>query len=170
MIATIMPSSPAYALAHTFLPNTTKLKGPTTMMVALEKRDHAFFEPIWKQAFIDHKPSIYTVERDPYRIGVLDLPKPKDLGEAYFAGWVIKKSDITFARFFLLEHDYMLAKKAFRTVLTEREGIQSGTPKDTKHGEGPELTGDFAKDAVAFVDCFMELIVPTKVAAKPKWQ
>jgi len=164
-----MPTSPAFALAHTFLPNTTKLKGPVTMMVALEKRDHAFLDAIWKQAFVDHKPQIYTVERDTYRIGVLDLPPPKDLGEAYFAGWVINKSDVTFARFFLLENDYVLAKKANRTVLTEREGIQSGTPRDVKHGDGSEVTGDFAVDAVAFVDCFMELIVPTKVQNKPKW-
>jgi len=164
-----MPTSPAYALAHTFLPNTTKLKGPTTVMVALEKRDQPFFDAIWKQAFIDHKPKIYTVERDPYRIGVLDLPPPKDLGEAFLAGWVIKKSDVTFARFFLLEHDYVLAKKANSTTLTEREGILSGSIKHTKHGAGSPITGDFAVDAVAFVDCFMELIVPTKVQNKPKW-
>jgi hypothetical protein len=164
-----MATSPLFALAHTFLPNTTRLKGPTTMMVALEKRDHPLLDTIWKQAFIDHKPKIFTVERDPYRIGVLDLPAPKEYGEAFFAGWVIKKSDTTFARFFLLEHDYVLAKKANRTVLTEREGIQSGTAKDTKHGEGPPITGDFAVDSLAFVDCLMELIVPTKVSAKPKW-
>ena len=93
-----MPTSPAYALAHTFLPNTTKLKGPTTMMVALEKRDHPFLDAIWKQSYIDHKPKIYTVERDGYRIGVLDLPAPKDLGEAFLAGSVIKKGDTTYAR------------------------------------------------------------------------
>lgn len=165
-----MPTSPAYALAHTFLPNTTKLKGPTTMMVALEKRDHAFLDAIWKQAYVDHKPNIFTVERDPYRIGVLDLPAPKDLGEAFLAGWVIKKSDVTFARFFLLEHDYVLAKKAHSTTLTEREGIQSGSIKHTKHGPGSQITGDFAVDSVAFIDCFMELIVPTTVQNKPKWQ
>lgn len=164
-----MPS-PAYALAHTFLPNTTKLKGPTTMMVALEKRDRAFLEAIWKQAFIEHEPQIFTEERAPYRIGVVELPAPKDPGEAYFAGWVIDKSDITFARYFLLESDYVLAKNATRTLLTEREGIQRGTPRTVKHGEGPPVTGDFAIDAAAFADCFMELIVPTKVQNKPKWQ
>jgi hypothetical protein len=166
---TDMPTSPAYALAHTFLPNTTKLKGPTTMMVALEKRDQPFFDAIWKQAYIDHKPKIFTVERDGYRIGVLDLPPPKDLGEAFLAGWVIKKSDVTFARFFLLENDYVLAKKASSTTLTEREGIQSGTIKHSKLGPGSPVTGDFAVDSLAFVDCFMELIVPTKVQNKPKW-
>jgi len=137
------------------------------MMVALEKRDRGFLETIWKQAFIEHEPQIYTVERDPYRIGVVELPPPKDPGEAYLAGWVIKKSDITFARYFLLETDYVLAKNATRTVLTEREGIQSGAPRNVKHGEGSPITGDFAVDALAFVDCFMELIVPTKVRHKP---
>lgn len=165
-----MPTSPAYALAHTFLPNTTKLKGPTTMMVALEKRDHVFFDAIWKQAYIDHKPKIYTVERDPYRIGVIDLPPPKDLGEAFMVGLVIKKSDTTFARFFLLENDYVLAKKANSTTLTEREGMLVGSVRHAKLGPGSPITGDFDVDAVAFVDCFMELIVPTKVSNKPKWQ
>ncbi len=164
-----MPTSPAYALAHTFLPNTTKLKGPTTMMVALEKRDHPFLDAIWKQAYLDHKPKIYTGERDGYRIGVLDLPPPKDLGEAFLAGWVIKKGDTTYARFFLLEHDYVLAKKANSTTLTEREGILTGTIKHSKHGPGSPVTGTFDADALAFVDCFMELVVPTKVTNKPKW-
>lgn len=164
-----MPTSPAYALAHTFLPNTTKLKGPTTMMVALEKRDQPFIDAIWKQAYIDHKPKIFTTERDPYRIGVIELPTPKDMGEAFMAGLVIKKGDTTFARFFLLENDYILAKKSNSTTLTEREGIQIGTIKHSKIGPGSPITGNFDTDAVAFIDCFMELIVPTKVQHKPKW-
>jgi len=109
------------------------------------------------------------LERDPYRIGVLDLPAPKDLGDAFFAGWVIKKSDVTFARFFLLEHDYVLAKKANSTTLTEREGMLVGSVRHAKLGPGSPITGNFDVDAVAFVDCFMELIVPTKVQHKPKW-
>ncbi len=139
------------------------------MMVALEKRDQPFLDAIWKQAYIDHKPKIYTVERDPYRIGVIDLPTPKDLGEAFMAGLVIKKGDTAFARFFLLEHDYVLAKKANSTTLTEREGIQVGTIKHSKLGAGSPVTGDFAVDSIAFIDSFMELIVPTKVSNKPKW-
>src|SRR5207253_704260 len=83
-----------------------------------------------------------------------DLPPPKDLGEAFMAGWVIKKADTTFARFFLLEHDYVLAKKANSTTLTEREGILTGTTKDSKHGQGSPITGNFEVDAVAFIDCF----------------
>jgi hypothetical protein len=55
----------------------------------------------------------------------------------------------------------VLAQKASRTLLCEREG-----QKHVKHGEGPALTGNNEADAKAFVDCFMELIVPTKVTRK----
>ena len=74
---------------------------------------------------------------------------------------VVKIGDPQFSRYFMLEHDYVLAKKADRTVVCEREG-----PKHTKHFDGPVLTGDFAVDGVSFIDAFMELIAPTKVTKK----
>jgi hypothetical protein len=64
-------------------------------------------------------------------------------------------------RYFTLEHDYVLAKQANRTQLCERDG-----QRHSKRGEGPALTGDSEADAKAFVECFMELIVPTKVTRK----
>ena len=70
-------------------------------------------------------------------------------------------TDPVFMRYFTLEHDYVLAKQANRTVLAEREG-----QKHTRRGDGPALTGNNEADAKAFVDCFMELIVPTKVTRR----
>ncbi len=55
----------------------------------------------------------------------------------------------------------VLAKQANRTLLAERQG-----QKHTRLGDGPVLTGDAEADAKAFVDCFMELIVPTKVTRR----
>jgi hypothetical protein len=157
----IMATTPAYTLAHVLLPNHTKLKGATTIVSALERKDKTWLAPVWQQAFITHDPKILTTTRDPYRIAVIDLPVPEEMGEAHFVGWVVKKSEPAFARFYALEHDYVLAKKANRTVLTERAGQEH-----KKYGDGPAVTGDFTTDATAFIDCFMELLVPTKVTRK----
>jgi len=160
-IIVTMAMSPAYALAHLFLPNLLKLKGHATVVSAVERRDLVFFDPLWGQAHLQHSPHITYQLRDPYRIATLSLPAPTELGEAHMAGIVIKTSDPSFMRYFTLEHDYVLAKKAHRTLLCERAG-----QKHSKHGDGPALTGNAGDDARAFVDCFMELIVPTKVTRK----
>ena len=156
-----MAMTPAYALAHVFLPNLIKLKGHATVMSALERRDLIFFDGLWAQAHITHNPYASSQLRDPYRIGTITLPAPTEMGEAHMAGLVVKANDPVFMRYFTLEHDYVLAKKVNRTVLCEREG-----QKHSKHGDGPALTGTNEVDAKAFIDCFMELIVPTKVTRK----
>jgi len=153
--------TPTYALAHVFIPNLIKLKGAATVISAIERKEKVFLDQLWSQAHVTHNPDILAVLREPYRIGMFTLPAPKEIGEAYMVGMVVKKGDPTFSRYFMLERDYVLAKKADRTLLTERE-LQS----HKKHGEGPQLTGDFAQDSVAFIDCFMELIVPTRVVRK----
>jgi hypothetical protein len=156
-----MAMTPAYALAHVFLPNLLKLKGHATVVTAIERRDLVFFDPLWAQAQVKHNPHLTYQLRDPYRIATINLPPPSELGEAHMAGIVTKTSDPSFMRYFTLEHSYVLAKKADRTVLGEREG-----QKHTRRGDGPALTGNAGDDARAFVDCFMELIVPTKVTRK----
>lgn len=153
--------TPAYALAHVFLPNLIKLKGPATLVSAIERRDLVFLDTLWTQAQVTHQPHITYQKRDDYRIATISLPPPKEMGEVYLAGVVVKVSDPSYARVFMLEHDFMLAKQANRTLLVEREG-----PKSSKRGDGPALTGNADADARAFVDCFMELIVPTKVTRK----
>ena len=156
-----MAMTPAYALAHVFLPNLIKLKGHATVISAMERRDLIFFDPLWAQAHITHNPYVSSQNRDPYRIATITLPTPTEMGEAYMAGIVIKTNDPVFMRYFTLEHDFVLAKQANRTVLAEREG-----QKHSKRGDGPALTGNNEADAKAFIDCFMELIVPTKVTRR----
>lgn len=153
--------TPTYALAHLFLPNLIKLKGHATVVTAIERRDLVFLDTLWTQAHIAHKPFLSYQNRDPYRIGTITLPAPTEMGEAYMAGIVIKSNDPPFMRYFTLEHDFVLARQANRTQLCEREG-----QKHSKRGDGPALTGNDEADAKAFVDCFMELIVPTKVTRK----
>lgn len=156
-----MAMTPSYALAHVFIPNLIKLKGAATVISALERKEKTYLDQLWTQAYVTHDPQITTTTRDPYRIGVFSLPAPKELGEAHMIGLVVKQGDPGFSRYFTLEHDYVLAKKAERTLVCEREG-----QTHKKHGDGPALTGNHAADAAAFIDAFMELIVPTRVARK----
>ena len=69
------------------------------------------------------------------RVGVMSLPAPNEMGEAYMCAFVAKKNDAAVTRYFTLEYDYVLATKSTRTIIAEREGSRS-----TKHGEGPPMT------------------------------
>lgn len=156
-----MGVTPEYALAYTFLPNLLKLKGLPTVMSAFERKDLVFFDSLWVQAHLHHNPFVHTEARDEYRIAVMTLPPPKQVGEAYMAGIVIKSNDPFFLRYFTLEHDFVLKRQADRTVLCEREGN-----KNNRLTDGPVLTGDQEADARAFLESFMGLLVPTKVVRR----
>jgi hypothetical protein len=156
-----MAMTPAYALAHVFLPNMLKLKGPAAVVSAIERRDLIFFDALWNQAFVTHNPYVWSDARAPYRIATITLPPPTEMGEAHMAGIAIKANDPVYFRYFTLEHDFALAKQANRTVLAEREG-----QKHVRRGEGSPVTGNAEIDTKAFVECFMELIVPTKVTRR----
>ena len=166
-----MATSPLNTLAHIFLPNLVKLKGHTAFAHACERKDKSFFEQSWKQAYIEHDPKFHYLTRDntdgtvTYRIGVIDLPAPKEVGDAYMIGVTVKKNDTAFGRVFLLEKDWHMKTKTDTTVIAEREGAGAAARRQV-HFDGPPITGVFETDARAFVDAFMELIVPTKV--KPK--
>src|SRR5882672_2170117 len=145
-----MAMTPAYALAHVFLPNLIKLKGHATVMSALERRDLIYFDPLWAQAHIAHNPYVFTQHResltsDKFRLATMTLPPPSEMGEAHMAGIAIKANDPAFLRYFTLEHDFVLAKQASRTVLCERAGAKHSRIRD-----GPALTGNKETDAVAF--------------------
>ena len=145
-------------IAHIVLPNLMKLKGAATVVSAIERRDASIFASVWQQTGVAHTPQIIAKEKDVWRLGVLSLPKPNEMGEAYMCAFVAKKNDAAITRYFTLEHDYVLATKQNRTLVCEREGQRT-----VKHGDGPPVTGDFAADANAFVDAVMEVISPTKV-------
>lgn len=156
-----MGVTPEYALAYTFLPNLLKLKGLPTVMSAFERKDLVFFDPLWAQASLNHNPFVHTEARQDYRIAIVSLPPPKQVGEAYMAGIVIKSNEPLFMRYFTLEHDYVLKRQADRTVLCEREGNLNKRISD-----GPILTGDKEADAKAFLESFMGLMIPNKVVRR----
>jgi len=151
-------STPAYAIAHTVLPNLMKLKGATTVVAAIERKDASMFQQVW--AAVPHAPQLIADGRGAYRIGVITLPAPKQMGEAHMCAFVAKTGDTSVARYFLLEHTYVLATKSDQVVLSERDGR-----RQVNRGSGPKPTGDAKADATAFVDAIMNLIEPKAVDA-----
>jgi hypothetical protein len=150
-------------IAHVVLPNLMKIKGASTLVGAMERRETTIFDPVWAATGVEHKAQVSAKEKDIggagiWRIGVLLMPKPNEMGEAYLVAFVAKKNDAAITRYFTLEHDYVLATKSTKTVIAEREGQRT-----IKHGDGPAVTGDFNADSNAFVDAIMEVISPSKV-------
>jgi hypothetical protein len=148
-------------IAHVVMPNVMKLKGASVVLSAIERGDVALFAHVWTQTGVDHTPQAIAKDHDPWRIGVLSLPKPNEMGEAFMCAFVAKKNDAAIARYFTLEYDYVLATKSSRTILCERDGHRTG-----KLGDGPPITGDFSADATAFVDAIMHVILGTKPTAR----
>jgi hypothetical protein len=166
-----MPTSPLNTLAHILLPNLVKLKGHTAFVFAAERKDKSFFAQSWQQAYVEHDPKFYYTTKEntdgtlQFRAGVIDLPAPKEMGDAYLIGAIVKRNDSTFGRLFLLEQDWNNKTKQNKTVVAEREGA-GANGRRTALFDGPPMTGNFDADAKAFVESFMELMIPTKVAPK----
>jgi hypothetical protein len=149
-------------IAHVVLPNLMKLKGASVLVSSMERRETAMFDSVWQQTGVEHKPQVIAKERDMgghgiWRVGVLSLPKPNEMGEAYMCAFVAKKNDAAVTRYFTLEYDYVLKTQSSKTVIAEKDG-----QRITKHGDGPALSGDFAADANSFVDAVMEIISPSR--------
>jgi hypothetical protein len=142
-------------IAHVVLPNLMKLKGASTLVGAMERRDASPFAQVWEQTGVEHNPQVIAKEREVWRIGVLSLPAPSQMSEAYMCAFVAKKNDAAITRYFTLEYDYVLATRTTKTILCEREGGRT-----VKHGDGPAVSGDFQNDANAFVDAVMLVIAP----------
>ncbi len=133
-------------IAHVILPNVMKLKGASVVMSAMERRDVALFAHVWEQTGVKHTPQVVAKEHDAWRIGVMSLPTPNEMGEAFMCAFIAKKQDAAIARYFTLENDYVLATKTHRTQLCERDGSRM-----VKLGDGPVLGDDFSTNANAFI-------------------
>ncbi len=145
-------------IAHVVLPNLLKIKGPSPIISAMERRDMSMFASVWEQCGVTHKPEVVAKDRGDWRFGVMSLPPPVEMGDAHMCAFVARKNDPAITRYFTLEHDYVLATKATRTQLCEREGSRT-----RKIAEGPPVTGDFPADAAAFIDAVMTVLEPKQV-------
>jgi len=153
-----MPASALDTIAHVVLPNVMKLKTAATLISAAERRDPSPFAQVWQATGLAHTPQLIAKEKGDYRFGVMSLPTPKEMGEAYMCAFVTKKNDPAINHYFTLEYDYVLATKQAKTIVCGRDGQRT-----VKHGDGPAITGDFQADATAFVDAMIEVVAPTKV-------
>jgi hypothetical protein len=143
-------------IAHVILPNVMKLKGAATLVSGLERRDVTPFAHVWEQTGVTHTPQVVAKERDVWRMGVLSMPTPSEMGEAHMVAFVAKKNDVGVARYFTLEYDFVLRTKEARTIIKEKDGANF-----TKRGnEGPPITGDFQVDASAFIDAIKRIVDP----------
>src|SRR5271169_5724892 len=105
-------ASPLQVIANVVLPNLMKLKGASTVVSAIERRDVAMFQQVFTQTGVTHTPQLVAKERDVWRIGVITLPKPVEMGDAHMCAFVAKKNDAAITRYFTLEHDYVLSTKS----------------------------------------------------------
>lgn len=150
-----MPSA-LYTIAHAILPNIMKLKTASVVVSAIERNDASIFNPVWSQTGIAHTPQMLAKEsNDTWRIAVLSLPPPQEMGEAHMVAFVAKKNDAAVTRYFTLEHDYVLATQSTCTALRE---IDRGKP--IHRGAGPSITGDFQVDASAMVEAVTRILSP----------
>lgn len=153
-----MPSA-LYTIAHVILPNVMKLKSASVVVSAIERNDVSIFNQVWEQTSIAHTPQVLAKERnDTWRIAVMSLPPPQEMGEAHMVGFVAKKNDGAVMRYFTLEHDYVLATQSTRTALRELE-----RGKIVKRNDGPTLSGDFQTDASAMIDAIMQVLSPVSI-------
>jgi hypothetical protein len=148
-------------IANVVMPNLVKLKGSATVLSAMERRDATIFAQVFTQIGVPFTPHLVAKERNDLRIGVLTMPKAKEMGDAHLIAFVAKKTDAAYLRYFMLEHDYVLATKSDRTVICEREGSRTA-----KHGDGPPITGDEMADASAFIDAIVAIVDPPLTVTK----
>jgi hypothetical protein len=142
-------------IVHVVLPNLMKLKGASSIVHAIERKDVSMFAQVWTQTGVNHAPqTLFREKPDMYRFAVLSLPKPSQMGEAHMVAFVAKKNDAAIARYFALEHDFVLATKTAKTVIREKDGTMFAK----RGGDGPPITGDFATDAAAFVEAIDRLV------------
>ena len=60
-------------IAHVVLPNLMKLKGASTLVGAMERRDASPFAQVWQQTGVNHNPFVAAKERGDWRFGVMTL-------------------------------------------------------------------------------------------------
>jgi hypothetical protein len=145
-------SSPRYLAEHMIMPRFLRETGFGNALAAIQRRDADYFIPVWMKAGFRFSPTLLFTERGDWRVGVLTLPQPREITEAYLAAIVGRISDPTHGRYFLLETAESIADKRKHTVLGEWNETRHGN-----FGEGPPFTGNLPSDQAAFVDRVLDV-------------
>lgn len=128
------------------LPAFLREQGAAAVLDAIERGDDAFFIPVWMRAGIRFAPRFHYTTRGDLRVGVLTLPMPREMTEAYLAAVVGKRGDPAFLRYFLWESGDS-ADQGERTVIGEW-----AKAAHSNYGSGPPFTGDLVNDRAAFIE------------------
>ena len=139
-------SSPRYVAAHLLLPRFLREQGAPAVLDAIERGDADFFQPVGSMRASASRPG-RAIGRKGLRVGVLTLPMPREVTEAYLAAVVGKTPDPSYLRYFLWEKSESVFDDKPRTVISEWAGTEH-----RNFGQGPPFTGDLAKDSGEFVE------------------
>lgn len=138
--------SPRYLAAHLLMPRFLREQGAATVLDAIERGDADFFHPVWMNAGFGFATRPSYRAQGGLRVGVLTLPMPRDVTEAYLAAVVGKTAEPAYLRYFLWEKSESLFDDKPRTVISEWAGTEH-----RNYGQGPPFTGDLARDSEEFV-------------------
>ena len=138
--------SPRYLAAHLLMPRFLREQGAPAVLDAIERGDADFFIPVWANAGFRFTTRPTYRPQGGLRLGVLTLPMPRDVTEAYLAIVVGRTADPAYLRYFLWEKSESVFDDKPRTAITEWAGT-----RHRNFGEGPPFTGDLARDSAEFV-------------------
>lgn len=135
-----------YLAAHILMPRFIRDRGVANVLAAIERDDRDFFIPVWFEAGFRFDTLLIYTQQAEFSIGIIGMPKPREMTEAYLVAVVGKPADPTFCRYFLWEQSISVLDNAPRTVLGEWDDT-----RHRNHGDGPPFTGDLANDCAKFM-------------------
>ena len=139
-------SSPRYLAAHLLMPRFLREQGASVVLDAIERGDADFFLPLWVNAGFRFTTRPSYSAHGGLRVGVLTLPMPREVTEAYLAAVVGKTAEPAYLRYFLWEKSESVFDDKPRTVISEWAGTEH-----RNYGQGPPFTGNLTKDSGEFV-------------------
>jgi hypothetical protein len=129
------------------MPAFLREQGAAAALNAIECGDDAFFIPVWMRAGIRFAPRFFHATHGEFRVGVLTLPMPREMTEAYLAAVIGKRGDPAFLRYFLWESSDSASDQGSGTVIGEW-----AEARHSNYGPGPPFTGDLVNDRAAFIE------------------
>ena len=135
-----------YLAEHMLMPRFLREQGAHAVLDAIERGDADFFQPVWVNAGFRFTTRPSYRAHGGLRVGVLTLPMPREVTEAYLAAVIGKTADPAYLRYFLWEKSESLFDDKPHTVISE--WAASG---HLNYGQGPPFTGALAKDSEEFV-------------------
>lgn len=142
--------SPRYIAAHFLLPKLFEMRGASAFLAAIERSDAHWLDQVWGQAGFRFTPRYLVASHGPWRLGVITLPRPQAMTEAYLALVVGRLDDEGFGRLFLLEQSVDFVEGGGTKPATVVGEWRDG--KHFNYGTGPTPSGDLTADTWSFAE------------------